>query len=274
MDISKFNLFGVVFNFKDKAARDKNTTQDSTLETHGTDIDGLKVPTFSEPAANTDVRTAVAGIKSKTAIGTLFTNIKAALNGLVTLGEMRNYLVNNGTVTETGKYFLDAAYGKTLLDQITALNSNFKLEGLSRFFAFRLNDDYPFTIQGKLPNSDDYYQLVMQESGGHFGKQIGDKWVNLWNIATKSDLNDCLIYKGVFSGDFNNINIAPGIYRINTSDTYTNAPKRLPQYGTFIQFFNFNIQVIIDCRSICMRRYVGNPAAWEPWYSVAATEDS
>lgn len=124
MDVSKFNLFGVLFNFKDKKARDDHAALAETVGEHGTEIDGLKVPTFSEPAANANVREAVAKIKSGTAIGTLFTNVKAALNGLITLGEMRNYLVNNGTVTETGKYFLDAAYGKTLLDQITALNSN------------------------------------------------------------------------------------------------------------------------------------------------------
>lgn len=124
MDVSKFNLFGVLFNFKDKKARDDHAALAETVGEHGTEIDGLKAPTFSEPAANANVREAVAKIKSGTAIGTLFTNVKAALNGLITLGEMRNYLVNNGTVTETGKYFLDAAYGKTLLDQITALNSN------------------------------------------------------------------------------------------------------------------------------------------------------
>ena len=124
MDVSKFNLFGVLFNFKDKKARDDHAALAETVGVHGEDIQGLQAPTFSEPAANANVREAVAKVKSGATLGTLFTNVKAALNGLITLGEMRNYLVNNGTVTETGKYFLDAAYGKTLLDQITALNSN------------------------------------------------------------------------------------------------------------------------------------------------------
>ena len=123
MDVSKFNLFGVLFNFKDKKARDDHAALAETVGVHGEDIQGLQAPTFSEPAANANVREAVAKVKSGATLGTLFTNVKAALNGLITLGEMRNYLVNNGTVTETGKYFLDAAYGKTLLDQITALNS-------------------------------------------------------------------------------------------------------------------------------------------------------
>lgn len=131
MDVSKFNLFGVLFNFKDKKARDDHAALAETVGEHGTEIDGLKVPTFSEPAANANVREAVAKVKSGTAIGTLFTNVKAALNGLITLGEMRNYLVNNGTVTETGKYFLDAAYGKTLLDKFNQLNSNLAWAGLT-----------------------------------------------------------------------------------------------------------------------------------------------
>ena len=124
MDVSKFNLFGVLFNFKDKKARDDHAALAETVGVHGEDIQGLQAPTFSEPAANANVREAVAKVKSGATLGTLFTNVKAALNGLITLGEMRNYLVNNGTVTETGKYFLDAAYGKTLLDQITALNGD------------------------------------------------------------------------------------------------------------------------------------------------------
>ena len=128
MDVSKFNLFGVLFNFKDKKARDDHAALAETVSSHGTDIAGLKVPAFSEPEENADVRTAVGNVTGNKPLGTLFTNIKAALNGLITLGEMRNYLVNNGTVTETGKYFLDAAYGKTLLDQITALNSNMQIK--------------------------------------------------------------------------------------------------------------------------------------------------
>ena len=44
--------------------------------------------------------------------------------GLVTLGEMRGLLVNHGLCTEPGKFFLDAAYGKYLTDQITQLNSD------------------------------------------------------------------------------------------------------------------------------------------------------
>lgn len=76
--------------------------------------------TGANPAPS--VETALAGIRSKGKTGNILSNIKAALMGLVTLGEMRKYLVNNGLCTEPGKFFLDAAYGKTLMDEITRLN--------------------------------------------------------------------------------------------------------------------------------------------------------
>lgn len=73
------------------------------------------------------VETALANIRSKGKTGNILSNIKAALMGLVTLGEMRKYLVNNGLCTEPGKFFLDAAYGKTLMDEITRLNGEAKI---------------------------------------------------------------------------------------------------------------------------------------------------
>ena len=76
--------------------------------------------TGANPAPS--VETALAGIRSKGKTGNILSNIKAALMGLVTLGEMRKHLVNNGLCTEPGKFFLDAAYGKTLMDEITRLN--------------------------------------------------------------------------------------------------------------------------------------------------------
>lgn len=166
MDVSKFNLFGVLFNFKDKKARDDLAVTNQTVDAQGTDIAELKVPAFSEPAANADVRTAVGNVKGGTPIGTLFTNIKAALNGLITLGEMRNYLVNNGTVTETGKYFLDAAYGKTLLDQITALNSDFKRTNIKSYIS--INDEEEMEQQvARHIGTPGFYFLSTSEPKGH-----------------------------------------------------------------------------------------------------------
>ncbi len=71
-----------------------------------------------------DARTAISRIVSGIKHSKFVEYTKAALMGLVTIGEMRGLLVNHGLCTEPGKFFLDAAYGKYLTDQITQLNSD------------------------------------------------------------------------------------------------------------------------------------------------------
>ncbi len=86
---------------------------------------------FSEPDGGSgipDARSAIAGIKSNTSLKGILKNVKAALMGLVTMGEMRKLLVNNGLCTETGKYFLDAVQANpdiegTLANQVSKINS-------------------------------------------------------------------------------------------------------------------------------------------------------
>lgn len=95
-------------------------------------MEKLSAPEFEdfsqEGAAVPDARTAVSKILSGVPIPKIFSKMKAALMGLVTLGEMRAFLVNNGLCTEEGKYFLDAAYGKTLKDAIDSTNSNLAIK--------------------------------------------------------------------------------------------------------------------------------------------------
>lgn len=55
-----------------------------------------------------------------TSIYQLFANLKAGLKYVLHMGQ----LVNNGLCETPGKFPLDAAYGKTLQDQITGLNSD------------------------------------------------------------------------------------------------------------------------------------------------------
>ena len=92
------------------------------------EIIDIEIPEFedysSEGVKVPDAREAIANIKSKTKLKVILSNVKAALMGLVTLGEMRGLLVNHGLCTEPGKFFLDAAYGKTLTDMVTQLNSD------------------------------------------------------------------------------------------------------------------------------------------------------
>ena len=66
-------------------------------------------------------------------------NIKAALKGLVTLGEMKELLVNNGLCNIPGQYFLDAAFGKNLQDQGTDVNN--KTEHMFKNFGATTDPD-------------------------------------------------------------------------------------------------------------------------------------
>lgn len=95
------------------------------------DLTEVALPTFTDYAtddsAMPDARTAISNITSSIKVPAFISNAKAALRGLVTLGEMRSLLVNSGMTTEAGKYFLDAAYGKTLADQISQLNSQIQV---------------------------------------------------------------------------------------------------------------------------------------------------
>lgn len=96
------------------------------------DLTEVTLPTFTDYATDDttmpDARTAINNITSSIKVPAFISNAKAALRGLVTLGEMRSLLVNSGLTTETGKYFLDAAYGKTLADQISQLNSQLEVK--------------------------------------------------------------------------------------------------------------------------------------------------
>lgn len=99
-----------------------------TKEVFEKEIDALNNPEFedysAEGAEAPDARTAIEEIKSKKSIFGIMSNIKAALKGLVTLGEMKELLVNNGLCNIPGQYFLDAAFGKNLQDQVTDVNNN------------------------------------------------------------------------------------------------------------------------------------------------------
>lgn len=98
-----------------------------TKEVFEKEIDALNNPEFedysAEGAEAPDARTAIEEIKSKKSIFGIMSNIKAALKGLVTLGEMKELLVNNGLCNIPGQYFLDAAFGKNLQDQVTDVNN-------------------------------------------------------------------------------------------------------------------------------------------------------
>lgn len=83
-------------------------------------LKSLDTPTFEDYIGSTPVpaaNTAIDGIKSKTKLSALMSNIKAAFKGACLIG----HIVNN-CVTNNANLPLSAAQGKVLMDLYTRLN--------------------------------------------------------------------------------------------------------------------------------------------------------
>ena len=87
-------------------------------------LKSLDTPTFEDYTGSTPVpaaNTAIDGIKSKTKLSALMSNIKAAFKGACLIG----HIVNN-CVTNNPNLPLSAAQGKVLMDLYTQLNGEMK----------------------------------------------------------------------------------------------------------------------------------------------------
>nr|DAY75953.1 MAG TPA: hypothetical protein [Caudoviricetes sp.] len=88
-------------------------------------LKSLDTPTFEDYTGSTPVpaaNTAIDGIKSKTKLSALMSNIKAAFKGACLIG----HIVNN-CVTNNPNLPLSAAQGKVLMDLYTRLNGEIKI---------------------------------------------------------------------------------------------------------------------------------------------------
>ncbi|VYU41289.1 Uncharacterised protein [[Clostridium] symbiosum] len=91
-------------------------------------LKSLDTPTFEDYTGSTPVpaaNTAIDGIKSKTKLSALMSNIKAAFKGACLIG----HIVNN-CVTNNPNLPLSAAQGKVLMDLYTRLNGDLKIKFL------------------------------------------------------------------------------------------------------------------------------------------------
>ena len=84
---------------------------------------------------------------------------------------LAKYLVNNGLTTETGKFALDAAYGKNLQDQITQQNSNIFGERLSVESASTSISDIQQWIISNIKNGLKYLNVFNDTSTVFAGEQ-------------------------------------------------------------------------------------------------------
>ena len=101
--------------------------------------------------------------------------------------QLGKYLVNNGLATVAGKTALDAAYGKTLADQVTKLNSdldNNKIKSLK--FTATSNSGGGFLINGAVEN--DRWIAVVSTTGDHMYLLLGNGYIlivkNVSNVIT------------------------------------------------------------------------------------------
>ena len=86
--------------------------------------------------------------------------------------------------------------------------------------------------------------------------------------ATKSDLTNAIVFRGVFTGDLNKASssgIDAGYYTIRAADTVSNAPDGAA-WCTFVQFGgDYHTQLIVQPNFLAVRRYAGSPVQWTGW---------
>lgn len=112
------------FGFKKPDESDFYDVQDqnNNWDIADRELEKLNNPTFEDytgDASEPEAVTAIEALKSKSKIGTLLSNIKAAFKGACLIG----HIVNN-CVTDNPNLPLSAAQGKALQEQLATLNSN------------------------------------------------------------------------------------------------------------------------------------------------------
>ena len=133
------------------------------------ELEKLNSPTFEDYTEDTSVPeavTAIEALKSKSKIGMLLSNIKAAFKGACLIG----HIVNN-CVTDNPNLPLSAAQGKALQDALTVLNNEAK----------SLSSNL-FPNNGKIPDGTDFNSLL---TVGKYFVVSDDKTLTMTNVPEK-----------------------------------------------------------------------------------------
>lgn len=126
-------------------------------------VEETEKPTFEDYTGDTSVPAASAAIeeiRSKSKLGVLLSNIKAAFKGACLIG----HIVNN-CVTDRSDLPLSAAQGKALMDAVTVLNTKAAVE---RPYAKGM---IPETVGGF-----NYYGFIVSNKGWNYGNPSGDNY--------------------------------------------------------------------------------------------------
>ena len=127
------------------------------------ELEKLNNPTFEDYTGDTSVpaaSAAIEGLRSKSKLGVLLSNIKAAFKGACLIG----HIVNN-CVTDNPNLPLSAAQGKALMDLYNVLNTKVAVE---RPYAKGM---IPETVGGF-----NYYGFIVSNKGWNYGNPSGDNY--------------------------------------------------------------------------------------------------
>ena len=140
------------------------------------ELEKLNSPTFEDYTEDTSVPeavTAIEALKSKSKIGMLLSNIKAAFKGACLIG----HIVNN-CVTDNPGLPLSAAQGKALQDQLATLNSNLAIVSscISNVYIKKIANEGEYTqvFATSIIDSSHFCGLVIADGGLYSFHNIGN----------------------------------------------------------------------------------------------------
>lgn len=159
------------------------------------ELEKLNSPTFEDYTEDTSVPeavTAIEALKSKSKIGMLLSNIKAAFKGACLIG----HIVNN-CVTDNPSLPLSAAQGKVLMDYYTKLYSD--LAGL-RFYITDVTgeiDENSTIVLRELPENDiiisawapdvhNYIILIPFKTFESYSWTISARWLDMTKLPVQT----------------------------------------------------------------------------------------
>lgn len=166
------------FGFKKPDESDFYDVQDqnNNWDIADQELEKLNSPTFEDYTEDTSVPeavTAIEALKSKSKIGMLLSNIKAAFKGACLIG----HIVNN-CVTDNPNLPLSAAQGKALQDQLATLNSNLAIVSscISNVYIKKITNEGKYTqvFATSIIDSSHFCGLVIADGGLYSYHNIGN----------------------------------------------------------------------------------------------------
>lgn len=185
------------FGFKKPDESDFYDVQDqnNNWDIADRELEKLNNPTFEDytgDASEPEAVTAIEALKSKSKIGTLLSNIKAAFKGACLIG----HIVNN-CVTDNPNLPLSAAQGKALQDQLATLNSNLDSSKIKSKSFTTTVDQYSqvaVTVSGTIIAAISARYLVIVQEDNHTLRLFGNIGQYQLNSVNKGTIVNVMVF--------------------------------------------------------------------------------